>query len=47
MFTMYALADRLHKTVQELGEITEEEFTGWVQYLEIRSESEHGDSRRN
>lgn len=35
---IYSLADRLHKTVGELMEITEAEFNGWLAYLKIRSE---------
>ena len=33
---MYALAERLHKTVAEIEEMTLEEFNGWIAYLNIQ-----------
>jgi hypothetical protein len=35
---MYALAERLHKTVAEIEEMTIEEFYGWIAYLNIQQE---------
>ena len=35
---MYALAERLHKTVAEIEEMTLEEFNGWIAYLNIQQE---------
>tara|TARA_Y100000114_G_C11742714_1_gene319905 strand:+ start:214 stop:327 length:114 start_codon:yes stop_codon:yes gene_type:complete len=31
---MYALADRLHKTVSEIEEMSYSEMIGWIVYLE-------------
>jgi hypothetical protein len=39
-FALYALADRLHKTVAELGHMTAEEFAGWQAYLLVLQEKE-------
>lgn len=40
---IYALADRLHKTVAEIEQMTVDEFSGWVAYCKIRAEREkHG-----
>jgi hypothetical protein len=33
---MYALAERLHKTVAEIEQMTLEEFNGWIAYLNIQ-----------
>lgn len=30
---MYNLAEVLHKTVAEIGEITADEFAGWIAYF--------------
>jgi len=35
---MYALAERLHKTVAEIELMTVEEFNGWIAYLNIQQE---------
>ena len=35
---MYALAERLHKTVAEIEDMTLEEFNGWIAYLNIQAE---------
>lgn len=35
---MYALAERLHKTVAEIEEMSLEEFNGWIAYLNIQQE---------
>lgn len=32
---MYALASRLNKTVQEIEQITVNEFHGWIAYFKI------------
>jgi len=32
----YALAERLHKTVAEIEQLTYEEFNGWIAYFEMR-----------
>lgn len=41
--SIYALADRLHKTVAEIEQMTIDEFSGWVAYCKIRAEREkHG-----
>jgi|TARA_R100000951_G_scaffold115592_1_gene124185 hypothetical protein len=34
----YALAENLHKTLEELQEITIQEYQGWIAYLEIKQE---------
>ena len=34
----YALAEKLHKTLEELQEITSQEYQGWIAYLEIKQE---------
>lgn len=31
---MYAIADRLHKTVSEIEEMSYNELLGWIVYLE-------------
>tara|TARA_Y100001963_G_C6705034_1_gene411491 strand:- start:617 stop:745 length:129 start_codon:yes stop_codon:yes gene_type:complete len=35
---MYALAERLHKTVSEIEQMPLEEFNGWIAYLNIQAE---------
>lgn len=32
---MYALGDRLNKTLDEIGDMTEREFFGWIAYFKI------------
>lgn len=34
----YALAEKLHKTLEELQEITIQEYQGWMAYLELAQE---------
>jgi hypothetical protein len=38
LYARYALADRLGKTLEEINELTVNEFIGWVAYLNIVSE---------
>lgn len=33
LFIRFALADRLHKTLDEIDAMTVEEFTGWKAYI--------------
>jgi hypothetical protein len=33
---MYSLAEVLHKTVAEIGDMSIEEFNGWIAYLRMR-----------
>jgi len=35
MFCLFALADRLHKTLNEILMMPIAEFTGWLAYLNI------------
>ncbi len=35
---MYAVAERLHKTIPEIESMNEIEFHGWVEYLGILSD---------
>lgn len=35
---VYRIADRLHKTVHELGEMPYSEFIGWLAYFKIIGE---------
>jgi hypothetical protein len=35
---MYRLADRLHKTVVEVGDLSVEEWNGWLAYFTIKEE---------
>lgn len=35
---MYALAEKLHKTVAEIEQMTMEEFNGWIAYLNLQQE---------
>jgi hypothetical protein len=37
----YALAEKLGKTLQEIQEITIQEYQGWVAYLEIAKEKQN------
>jgi len=32
----YGLAEALHKTVDEIEQMTYEEFNGWIAYFEVR-----------
>jgi hypothetical protein len=36
----YALAEKLGKTLQEIQEISIQEYQGWVAYLEIAQEKQ-------
>jgi hypothetical protein len=38
MQTIYALADRLNKTVSEILELDVEEFNGWLAYAKLERE---------
>lgn len=38
----FQLADRLHKTIGEIGEMSEAEFDGWLAYFEIMDEKRQG-----
>ena len=38
LFTQYALADRLHKTLDELRLMTVDEYVGWVAYVKVSAE---------
>jgi len=42
LFTQYALADRLHKTLDEIGVMTVDEFVGWIAYLKILENKNNG-----
>lgn len=35
---MYALGDRLNKTLDEIGSLTQNEFFGWIAYYKISEE---------
>lgn len=37
---LIALADRLHKTIEEIEQITVSEFNEWMAYYKIASESD-------
>ena len=41
LFAVYALADRLGKTVGEIMKMPESEFGGWVGYLEALKEKQN------
>ena len=43
---LIALADRLHKTIEEVEQISVTEFHEWLAYFQIMSEQADGDSRR-
>lgn len=36
---MYGLAELLHKSVAEIGEMSVEEFAGWAAWLEMKREN--------
>jgi hypothetical protein len=38
MYNMYALAERLHKTYAEIGEMSLTEFNGWLAYFSLVEE---------
>lgn len=38
LHTRYALAEVLHKTLDELDEMTIDEFLGWIAYFEIKEQ---------
>lgn len=41
--SIYALADRLSKTVAEIEQMTVDEFVGWIAYCKIQAERQkHG-----
>ena len=39
---LIALADRLHKTIEEVEQISATEFNEWLAYFKIMSESNDG-----
>jgi hypothetical protein len=38
LHTKYALAEVLHKSLDELEQMTTEEFLGWMAYFQIKEE---------
>ena len=38
MFAVYQLAEALHKSVDEVQAMSEEQFMGWVAYFRIKQE---------
>ena len=45
---LFALADRLGKTVEEVGEISLEEFHEWIAYFRIKDGKRHDNpNKRN
>lgn len=42
---LIALADRLHKTIEEVEQISVTEFHEWLAYFKIMSEQTDGDTR--
>ena len=38
LYTQYALAEKLNKTLQELQQISVQEYQGWIAYLELAEE---------
>lgn len=42
-FAVYALADRLHKTLSEIRAMTVEEFNGWQAYALVSEEKRKED----
>jgi len=42
LFTQYALADRLHKTLDEISVMTVDEFVGWIAYLKLLEKRSSG-----
>jgi hypothetical protein len=43
---MYALASRLNKTLGEIGNMTQDEFFGWIAYYKI-SEGKNVNTNNN
>tara|TARA_S200002703_G_C3783002_1_gene241330 strand:- start:1426 stop:1560 length:135 start_codon:yes stop_codon:yes gene_type:complete len=41
----YALAEKLHKTLKELQEITIQEYQGWIAYLELEQEKRNNGTK--
>jgi hypothetical protein len=41
-FNLIALADRLHKTIDEIEEISVSEFNEWLAYFELRDGVNNG-----
>jgi hypothetical protein len=41
-FNLIALADRLHKTIEEIETISVSEFNEWLAYFELRDEVNNG-----
>jgi len=41
---LYNLAERLNKTLDEVGQISFEEFNGWLAYYQIKAEQHGNDS---
>ncbi len=37
---LYSLAERLGKTLHEVGQISHEEFNGWLAYYQLRAEKD-------
>lgn len=35
---MYSLAEVLHKTLDEIGDMTIEEFNGWIAYFKLKAD---------
>jgi len=44
---LIALADRLHKTIEEVEQISVTEFHEWLAYFQIMSEQADGGSERS
>tara|TARA_B100000886_G_C20369034_1_gene468667 strand:+ start:158 stop:286 length:129 start_codon:yes stop_codon:yes gene_type:complete len=42
LFFQYSLADRLHKTLEELQTISMQEYQGWIAYTEILQDKRNG-----
>jgi hypothetical protein len=38
LFIRYALADRLHKSLAEIDDMTVEEMSGWQAYIRVLAE---------
>lgn len=45
LFNIFALAELLHKTVQELEQITIDEWYHWLAYFKIKKTREHNRKR--
>jgi hypothetical protein len=43
---LYVLAENLHMTVEQVGNISHEEFVGWLAYYKIKAEHNGNDTRR-